>query len=143
MRVTTSTVTVEAPRDIVWDVITKPEFVRQWQYSSDLVTDWAVGSPIRFRAEWQGQVFEQWGTVLEFAAPTRLRYSLFAPRPGLEDRSENYFTMTYELSDVNSGTAVTFIHEDPRDDDNVADDSDEDNPVLMALKTLAESLTNE
>jgi uncharacterized protein YndB with AHSA1/START domain len=141
--VTTSTVTVEAPRDIVWDVITRPEFVRQWQYDSDLTTDWTVGSPIRFRAEWQGRVFEQWGTVLEFAPPTRLRYSLFAPRDDLEDRPENYFTMTYELSDVDSGTAVTFIHEDPRDDDNVADDSDEDNPVLMALKILAESLANE
>ena len=139
---TTSTVTVEAPRDIVWAAITKPEFVRQWQYDSDLTTDWTVGSPIRFRAEWQGQVFEQWGSVLEFAAPSRLRYSLFAPRSGLEDRPENYFTMTYELRDVGSGTAVTFMHEDPRVDDDVADDSDEDNPVLTALKTLAESLAN-
>ncbi len=99
-----------------------------------------MGSPIHFRAEWQGQVFEQWGTVLDFVPRERLRYSLFAPRPGLEDRPENYFTMTYELSDVDSATAVTFIHEDPREPGDDTNDSDDDNPVLHALKTVAESI---
>jgi uncharacterized protein YndB with AHSA1/START domain len=143
VRVTTSTVTVLAPRGVVWEVITRPEFVRQWQYGSDLTTDWTVGAPIRFRAEWQGQDFEQWGTVLEFSPTERLRYSLFAPRPDLEDRPENYFTMTYELHDVGAGTAVTFIHEDPREVGSEVDESDDDNPVLVVLKTVAESIAKE
>lgn len=86
-----------------------------------------------------GQVFEQWRTVLEFSSPDRLRYSLFAPRPGLEDRPENYFTMTYELNEDGQWTVMTFIHEDPREAENVENDSDEDSPVLTALKTIAES----
>jgi uncharacterized protein YndB with AHSA1/START domain len=142
VRVSTSTITITAPRLVVWDAVTLPENVRRWQYDSDLTTDWVVGQPIRFRAEWQGQVFEQWGTVLEFDAPDRLRYSLFAPRPGLEDRPENYFTMTYELDAVDGATRVTFIQEDPRDVDVAEDDPDEENPVLIALRDVAESLAN-
>ncbi len=127
----------------MWAAVTLAEHVRRWQYDSELMTDWVVGGPIRFRAEWQGQVFEQWGTVLEFDAPTRLRYALFAPRPGLEDRPENYFTMTYELLDVDGTTEVTFIQEDPRDLDDTENETDEENPVLVALRDVAESLTND
>jgi uncharacterized protein YndB with AHSA1/START domain len=143
MRVSRSAVTIDAPRDVVWAVVTLPEYVRLWQYDSELTTDWSVGHEIRFSAEWQGQRFEQWGTVLEFDEPTRLRYSLFAPRPGLEDLPENYFTMTYELTDVDEGTSVTFIQEDPREPDGVEEDMDEDNPVLMSLRDVAESLTSQ
>lgn len=143
VRVSTSTVTINAPRGVVWAAVSVPENVRRWQYDSELTTDWVVGRPLRFRAEWQGQRFEQWGTVLEFDAPNRLRYSLFAPRPGLEDRPENYFTMTYELTDVDGATEVTFVQEDPRDLDVAASESDEENPVLLALRDVAESLVEE
>jgi uncharacterized protein YndB with AHSA1/START domain len=140
MRVSTSTVIINAPCEIVWAAVTLPEYVRQWQYGSDLTTDWIVGHPIRFSAQWQGQAFEQWGTVVEFDAPSRLRYSLFAPRPGLEDRLENYFTMTYALVDVDGVTTLTFQQEDSRADGD--DESDDENPVLAALRVVAESLAD-
>ena len=144
MRVSRSSVIVTAPRGVVWTVLTNPEFVRQWQYGSELETTWRVGESIRFRGQWQGEIFEQWGTVQEFDVPNRLRYSLFAPRPGLEDRPENYFTMTYEVSEGSDGTTVMFVHEDPRsnadDDGDAVDATDDENPVLIALKSIAESL---
>jgi uncharacterized protein YndB with AHSA1/START domain len=142
MRDSTSTVIIHAPRDIVWAAVTLPEYVRQWQFGSELTTDWIVGHPIRFSAQWQGATLEQWGTVTEFSAPSRLRYSLFAPRPGLEDRPENYFTMTYELVEVDGGTRVSFTHQDPREMDSGDEGSDDENPVLGALRTVAEALTN-
>jgi uncharacterized protein YndB with AHSA1/START domain len=142
MRVSRSSVTINAPRDDVWTAVTDPDYVRQWQYNSELTTDWVVGHAIRFSAEWQGQTLEQWGTVLVFDVPIRLRYSLFAPRPGLEDRPENYFTMTYELIDVGDGTRVTFIQEDHRLDD-IEDDADEESPVLLALRGVAEGIAGE
>jgi hypothetical protein len=117
--------------------------VRRWQYDSELTTEWIIGRPIRFRAEWEGRAFEQWGTVLEFDAPKRLRYSLFAPRPGLDDRPENYFTMTYELVGVDGGTKVTFVHEDPREIEVFQNDTEEESPVLIALRGVAESLVSE
>jgi uncharacterized protein YndB with AHSA1/START domain len=142
MRTSTSSIIIDAPREPAWAAVTLPEHVRRWQYDSELTTEWIVGRPIRFRAEWEGQVFEQWGSVLEFDPPSRLRYSLFAPRPGVEDLPENHFTMTYELRTVTGGTEVTFIQEDPREPDDVEDEADEESPVLIALKLVAESLTS-
>lgn len=88
MPTSTSTITINAPAARVWDALTRPELVKDWQYGSQLVTDWQVGRPIRFRSEWQGQVFEQWGTVLEVEPNRMVKYSLFAPRPGLEEAGE-------------------------------------------------------
>ena len=91
VRVSRSSIHIEAPRETVWSVVTEPAYVKQWQYGSDLQTDWSVGSQIRFVSEWEGQTFEQWGTVVHVDAPNRLAYSLFAPRPDLEDKPENLF----------------------------------------------------
>lgn len=121
-------------------MLTDPRLVKQWQYGSDLDTDWTAGSPIRFTSEWQGNTFEQWGTALDVTAPERLRYSLFAPRPGVEDRPENYFTMTYRLDTEDGATLLTITQQDPREQPGQEpDQQDEDNPVLAALKAVAES----
>ncbi|HEY5438966.1 MAG TPA: SRPBCC family protein [Acidimicrobiales bacterium] len=136
-----SKVSVNAAKGTVWKVVTEPVHVRQWQYGSVLDTDWSIGGSIRFTTEWDGQTFEQWGTVLSVDAPNKLSYSLFAPRPDLEDRDENYFTMTYELTDDHGVTVLTITQEDPRPSDGPDDDESEDeNPVLIALKGVAESL---
>lgn len=132
------------PCETVWAVVTEPAYVKQWQYGSDLETDWTEGSPIRFRSEWQGQTFEQWGTVLAVDPPVELRYELFAPRPGLEESSESSFTMTYTLEADQEGTTLTITQEDPREHDVQAPQGEADpaseSPVLVALKRLAESV---
>jgi uncharacterized protein YndB with AHSA1/START domain len=139
--VSVSRIRIEASRETVWSIVTDPKYVRQWQYGSILSTDWSVGTPIRFISEWEGRTFEQWGTVLLCDVPARLKYSLFAPRPDLEDRPENYFTMTYTLEDDAGGTTLEVTQEDPRqsaDEDEAS--GDDENPVLVALKNLAESV---
>jgi len=60
-----SIVKINAPTRKVWLALTVPDLVKQWQYGSDLLTTWEVGTPIIFRNEWNGQVFEQKGTVIE------------------------------------------------------------------------------
>src|SRR5665213_2541010 len=139
MRVSVSKVSVNAAKGTIWKVVTEPVYVQQWQYGSVLDTDWSIGGPIRFTTEWDGQTFEQWGSVLSFDAPSKLSYSLFAPRPDLEDRPENYFTMTYELTDGDGVTVLTITQEDPRPSDTPDDDeADDENPVLIALRGVAE-----
>ena len=54
------------------------------------------------------------GTVVPVDVPNRLAYSLFAPRPDLEDKPEHYFTMTYILDDDDGANTVTILQEDPR-----------------------------
>lgn len=135
-----SAVTIKANPETVWEVLTKPEFVKKWQYGSELITDWKIGSDIRFKTEWEGEVFEQWGKVLEFNPGKSLKYSLFAPRPDLEDKPENYFSMHYQLKLNNDGNVyLEIIQEDNRPGAKQEDPQGEENPVIASLKSVAES----
>jgi uncharacterized protein YndB with AHSA1/START domain len=133
-----STITINASLQKVWDALTKPALVKLWQYGSVLTTDWQAGSPIRFTTEWEGKVFEQWGKVLEVQPNQLLKYSLFAPRPDMEDKPENYFTMSYVLSAANGQTKLEIIQEDNRPGAVQEAPQGEENPVLQALKKVAE-----
>jgi uncharacterized protein YndB with AHSA1/START domain len=134
-----SIVKIVAPARKVWLALTVPDLVKQWQYGSDLLTTWEVGTSIVFRNEWNGQVFEQKGTVLEFSPESRLKYSLFFPRPDVPDIPENYFFMTYELSESGEGTSLLVRREDPRaSPPNEASGGDEGPDVLSGLKELVE-----
>lgn len=133
-----STILINASKEKVWDALTKPELVKQWQYGSDLITDWKVGSGIRFRTEWGDKVFEQWGKVLEIVPNERIRYSLFFPRPDLEDKEENYFIMSYIISGTDHNIRLEILKEDNRPGAVMEKESSEENPVLMALREIAE-----
>jgi len=133
-----STIHLNAPIEKVWNALTKPELVKQWQYGSDLITDWKVGNEIRFRNEWESQVFEQWGTVLEIVPNQKIRYSLFFPRPELEDKPENHFIMSYVLSQENQKVKLEIIQEDNRPGAVQEEAQGDENPILQGLKALIE-----
>lgn len=133
-----STITINASKQRVWDTLTKPELVKLWQYGINVLTDWKVGSAIEFVTEWEGKVFKQWGTVLSFSPADSLSYSLFAPRPGVEDKPENYFVMKYVLTSVGDQIKLEIIQEDNRPHAVQEDPQGEENPVLQGLKRVAE-----
>jgi len=144
MKITTSEIQINAPAEKVWQALTDPALVKQWQYGSDLIINsWTAGEPLRFRNQWQETVFEQWGTVLNVAPLKEISYTLFAPQPGLEDKPENYFTMTYKLDDHSGKTTLTIIQQDPRHDASSDGSSSEDDEggkaVLESLKNLVEN----
>jgi uncharacterized protein YndB with AHSA1/START domain len=139
VKTTDSIVTIQAPARKVWLALTVPDLVRQWQYGSDLLTTWVPGTPIVFRNEWNGQIFEQKGTVLEFIPGSRLKYSLSFPRFDLQGVPEESFFMTYELTESDGLTSVLFRQEDPRPlppDTAAGEDGGPD--VLSSLKELVE-----
>ncbi len=134
-----SRITINATPQKVWATLTKSEFVKLWQYGSNLQTSWEVGSKIKFITEWEGKIFEQWGTVLEFTPTEKLKYNLFAPRPDLEDNPRNYFVMIYNLTEENGQTKLEIIQEDNRLNAVQEDEQGEENPVLKMLKDVAET----
>lgn len=133
-----SRLTINASKEKVWHSLTNPDKVKAWQFGSDLITDWKVGNEIRFKSEWNGQIFEQWGTVVEFDPYEKLKYTLFAPRPDLEDKPENYFEMEYKLINIKNGTELTITQEDNRPGAKQEPEQGEENPVLKVLKDLIE-----
>ncbi|MBK9486378.1 MAG: SRPBCC domain-containing protein [Chitinophagaceae bacterium] len=135
-----STIHINTSPEKVWETLTKPELVKLWQYGSDLTTDGKVGDDIRFTTAWEDKIFEQWGKLLEIKPNELLRYSLFAPRPDLEDKAENYFEMNYVLTAENDGTKLVILQIDNRPGAKQEEPQDEENPVLQLLKQTAESL---
>ena len=137
-----SKLTIKAPSSKVWDALTKPEMVEQWQYGSVLTTNWQIGTEIRFKSEWEGKSFEQWGTILEVTPNQKLRYNLFAPRPDLEDKPENYFEMEFKLIEHGDNTVLEIIQEDNRPGAQQEVEQGEENPALKMLKELVENTTS-
>ena len=133
-----STIKINAPARKVWDTITKPEYVKLWQFGSELYTNWEIDSSIRFKTQWEDKIFEQWGQVLEFKPYSIIRYTLFAPRPNLEDKPENYFIMSYVLTEENGQTKLEIIQDDNRPNAAQEGPKGEENPILKSLKDIAE-----
>jgi len=133
-----SAVTINAPIAKVWEALTQPELVKKWQSGSNLLTDWKVGSEIRFKNEWNGQVFEQWGKVLEFTPYEIIKYTLFVPVQDLEDKPENYFTMSYVLSQNSDSVHLLINQEDHRPGSVQDEPNGEENEILNVLKALLE-----
>jgi len=138
MAINISVITMNASVERVWDTVTNPQLVKLWQFGSDLITTWEVGSDIRFRTVWGDDVFEQWGKILEIKPLQFLKYTLFAPRPGLDDKPENYFIMSYILTGGNGQTILKIVQEDDRPNAVQEAPQGEENPILNSLKELAE-----
>ncbi len=133
-----STIYLNAAAEKVWDALTNPEKVKLWQYGSELITDWKAGSKISFRTAWQDKVFEQYGKVLTLQPYKLISYSLFAPRPDLEDVPENYFVMNYILTPSGENTKLEIVQEDNRPGAVQEEPQGEDNPILQMLKNVVE-----
>jgi hypothetical protein len=70
---------------------------------------------------------------------SRIRYSLFFPRPDLQDIPEHRFFMTYVLTEKDSVTSLLVRQEDPRPASREEAAGGEDGPdVLAVLKELVE-----
>ena len=139
MAINISRLKINASLDKVWGHLTKPEKIKLWQFGSDVITTWEIGSSIEFITEWEGQIFKQWGKVLEIKHHELIKYNLFAPRPDLEDMQENYFVMSYILTADNGYTNLEIRQEDNRPNAIQEDPQGEENRILQSLKNLIET----
>jgi uncharacterized protein YndB with AHSA1/START domain len=105
--ITTYKTHINAPVDKVWEALTSPEIVKQYFFGSNLNTDWRVGSPITFSGTYEGQTYEDKGTVLEYEENRRLAYSYLSSWSKMEDRPENYLRIAYEVAPADGGTDLT------------------------------------
>ncbi|WP_426997852.1 SRPBCC domain-containing protein [Pseudarthrobacter sp. N5] len=105
--VATSTITINAPAQRVWSVITDREAIKEFMFGTEVVTDWQVGSPIVWRGVWEGKEYEDKGLILEFEPGRRLVNTHFSPLSGQEDLPENYHTLTWTLEGEGDTTQLT------------------------------------
>jgi uncharacterized protein YndB with AHSA1/START domain len=98
---------ISAPISKVWDALTNPDIIKQYMFGTTVVSDWREGSSIVWKGEWQGKSYEDKGKILEIKEGQVLQYSHFSPLMGKPDTPENYHTVTIELSNDGTQTAVS------------------------------------
>jgi len=103
----TTSVTIRAPIERVWEAITDPGLIERWFFGVDTETDWQVGGPLVHRGEYQGQPYEDKGTVLEVDPPRLLRHTHWSSTSGLPDSEEHYQTVSWSLTEDDGSTRLT------------------------------------
>jgi uncharacterized protein YndB with AHSA1/START domain len=104
---TSSSITIGAPIEKVWDALTTPELIRRWFFGVETKTDWKVGSPLVHTGTWQDKPYEDKGTILRIEPPRLLVHTHWSPLSGVPDSPENYQEVTWALKEHDGNTEVT------------------------------------
>jgi uncharacterized protein YndB with AHSA1/START domain len=132
-------VVIHAPKENVWEALTKPEIIKKYFFGTNTITDWVPGHMIVFEGEWDGKTYHDKGTVIEFYKYEKLRYDYWSSMSGMEDIPENYANVTYEI--FSNGDITTLVVTQ----DNIPDEARKEHSmenwkmVLNDLKKLVES----
>jgi uncharacterized protein YndB with AHSA1/START domain len=135
----TTSIVINAPREKVWDALTKPEIVKQYFFGTDMDTTWDVGTPIFFRGEWEGKPYEDKGTVLEYTPPESLSYNYWSGFSGLEDKPELYQIIRFDLTDEGEGTKLTISQSNVTTQETADHSAQNWNMVFGGMKKLLET----
>ena len=144
----TSTITINAPAEKVWDILTNPAQTRKYMFGCETVSDWMVGSPLLWQMVYEGKDFVAVkGAIVDIQPGKYLAYTTIDPNnPAMEDIPENYLTVTYELTSDGPATTLRVTQGDYR---KVAEGAKRYaeaynggegwNPILVQVKAIAET----
>ncbi|MGZ3863709.1 MAG: SRPBCC family protein [Bacteroidia bacterium] len=90
----------------VWHGLITPEIIAKYLFGTETITDWKIGSDIIFQGEYQGHKYKDKGIVLEFVPEKKLSYLYWSGFSGLEDKRENYATVTCTIEDSGNNKTI-------------------------------------
>jgi uncharacterized protein YndB with AHSA1/START domain len=140
-------ITIDAPASRVWDALVKPEQTKQYMFGCEALSDWNVGSELIWKGEYEGKemIFVK-GEVLEIEPEKLLRYTTIDPHSDINDVSENYLQVTYDLIPQGEKTLLKVSQGDyaaVADGERRYQDSYNNgegwNPILVEIKKLVEA----
>lgn len=121
----------------VWEVLTNPEMIAQYFTGAKTETTWEIGSEIIFTHVYEGKDFRNKGVILNFEPNHLLRYTYWTAFSNAEDSPENYTTITYILTKINSKTNLGLTQTNFKDVDWYKGLEVGWNVVLEKIKELA------
>jgi uncharacterized protein YndB with AHSA1/START domain len=131
-------IVINAPIEKIWDALVNPDLIKQYMFGTNVMSEWKEGSAITWKGEWQGKAYEDKGVILKLDKPHLLKYSHFSPLTGEPDLSENYHTVTIELSDQDGAVKVR-LRQDNNATQEAKDHSEKNWGMMLAdLKKLVE-----
>jgi len=129
---------IARPADKVWNALTDPALIKKYMFGTTVVSDWKEGSNISWKGEWEGKAYEDKGKILRMEPGKKLQYSHFSPLSGLDDKPENYHTVTITLAENNNVTNVR-LEQDNNPDEKAKEHSEKNWTMMLAsLKKLLE-----
>jgi len=102
---------INAPAGKVWEALTDPAMVKQYLFDTEMSADWRVGGSIRYRGVWEGKPYEDKGSIIAIMPEKLLKTTYYSPASGLEDKLENYNTVSYKLDKSDGKTKLTVIQD--------------------------------
>jgi uncharacterized protein YndB with AHSA1/START domain len=141
-----NSITIHANSTKVWDLLTNPEQTKKYMFGCETVSDWKKGSELLWKGTHEGKemVFVK-GAIVEIVPGKHLSYTTIDPHSTIDDVSENYLHVTYDLTADHENTILTVTQGDYS---KVADGEKRYaeafnggqgwNPILQQIKTLAE-----
>jgi uncharacterized protein YndB with AHSA1/START domain len=136
--VATSSISINAPTNRVWAVLTDHNSIEEFMFGTDVVTDWTVGGPIVWRGMWEGAAYEDKGTVLTFEPGQRLVVTHFSPLSRAEDKPENYHTLAWTLESEAGRTYLTLSQDNNASAEEAAHSKGMWDAVVTGVKGIAE-----
>ena len=88
---------ISAAKSKIWDALTNPQQIKKYLFGTKTECDWKKGSRLTFSGEYQGQKYEDHGTILQIEKEKLIRYDYWSSFSGVPDLPENYSVITYEL----------------------------------------------
>jgi uncharacterized protein YndB with AHSA1/START domain len=145
--IVTSTITIRASADKVWDALTNPAQTKKYMFGCEALSDWKVGSPLIWKGNFDGvELVAVKGTILKIQPGKFLAYTTIDPNnPSMPDLPENYLTVTYDLSEEGGQTILTATQGDYNtvgDGENRYRDTVDGGgwtPILVEIKKLVEA----
>jgi uncharacterized protein YndB with AHSA1/START domain len=141
-------VLIHAPVATIWDALVNPAHTKKYMFGCETVSDWKMGSPLLWRALYEGKetVFVK-GTIIDIVPQKLLKYTVIDPNAAMADIPENYLNVTYELSGPNGEVNLTVTQDgfegaadgEKRYQD-VYNNGEGWNPILVQIRALAESI---
>lgn len=138
---------IDAPVSKVWDALVNPEQTKQYMFGCEALSDWNVGSELLWKGVHEGQeIIYVKGQVLEIEPEKFLKYTTIDPHSNIDDTSENYLEVTYELIPqgnqthfkVTQGDYSTVAEGERRYQDSY-NHGEGWNPILVEIKKLVEA----
>ena len=143
-----NTIVINAPASKVWSALVKPELTKKYMFGCEPITDWKAGSTLLWKGSHEGKevVFVK-GHIKEIQPEKSLIYTVFDPlNPNMEDKPENYLTVTYSLSyDKGKTTFVVTqgdynkVAEGKKRYEESYNNGEGWHPILVQIKSLVES----
>jgi uncharacterized protein YndB with AHSA1/START domain len=141
-----NSITIQASAFKVWDALINPEQTKKYMFGCATESDWKVGSLLLWTSVHEGKkmVFVK-GHILDIQPEKRLVYTTSDPNSTIDDVSENYLTVTNELSEEMGNTVLNVsqgdyatVSQGERRYQEAFNGGEGWNPILVDIKKLVE-----